>query len=342
MSDNTMRDLFKVTTVEDEFFAAITSAAIVDRSSVGKLFVTGEDRLDLLHRLSTNELVDLKPFSATMTVFTTDKGRIVDYVRVLVLSDSLMLLTSQGQESRLMSWIDKYTIMEDIQIRAVTSNWIMLSIVGPEARDKARQMLGQPLEPDTVVDVEFANTTVTVSYQTDLSVCVVNILVPSKHAPIVLGQLTNARKEMGIETMSTQGYECFRVFHGIPEAGCELSSEFNPFEVGLRHAISFTKGCYIGQEVIARLDTYEKIQRKLIRLSFDKCLPDCHCAALCSKDGETVGVLSSFAPTKFKGEYLALGVAKKASVMLNDTLYISSQSTKGQGIVAEVFDRDLR
>jgi tRNA-modifying protein YgfZ len=342
MSDNTTRSFPEVGSVEDEFTAAITSAAIVDRSRMGKLLVTGADRLDLLHRLSTNDLLDLKPFSARMTVFTTNKGRIVDYVKVLVFSDSLMLITSPGQESQLMSWIDKYTVTESIQIKAVTSAWAIFSLVGPEAQVKAGEMLGHLPESDSVVDLEFVNTAIKVNYQRDFSICAVNILVPSEHAPIVLGQLTKAGKEMGIATMSTQGYECFRIFHGIPREECELTSEFNPLEAGLVHAISWTKGCYIGQEVIARLDTYQKIHRKLVRLSFNRFLPDFRYPLPLSKDGEKVGILSSFAPAHLNGAYHGLGIVRQERVIRGDTLSAVTHLNETEGIVTEIFDRNLR
>jgi folate-binding protein YgfZ len=342
MSDNRAKSSSKVASVDDEFTAATTSAVMVDRSSVGKLLVTGADRLDLLHRLSTNDLLDLKPYSARMTVFTTDKGRIVDYVRVLVLPDSLVLITSPGQENKLMSWIDKYTLMESIQINVVTPSWTIFSLVGPEAQVKAGGMFGPLPESDTVVDLEFANTTITVDYQRDFSICAVNILVPSEHAPTVLDQLTKAGKEMGIATMSSQGYECFRIFHGIPREECELTSEFNPLEAGLAHAISWTKGCYIGQEVIARLDTYQKIQRKLVRLGFTKCPSDFRCPVPLSKDGEHVGVLSSLAPVQLKGETIALGLVKQERVSQGDTLFAITHLHEAKGIVTEIFDRNLR
>jgi len=342
MSESTTRSTPDENSVDDEFAAATTSAAIVDRSSVGKLLITGADRIDLLHRLTTNDLLHLKPFSARMTVFATDKGRIVDYVRVLVFPESLVLITSPGQDNLLMSWIDKYTIMEDIQIKAVTSSWAMFSLLGPEAQAKAGEMFGHLPKADTPLELEFASTKIIVDYQREFSISTVHILVPSEHAPIVFGQLKKAGKELGIGTMSSTGFECFRIFHGIPGEKCELTYEFNPLEVGLVHAVSWTKGCFVGQEVIARLDTYQKVQRKLVRMSLEKELRGIRCPVPLTKNGQKVGVLSSIAPVQLRGEYIALGMVRNKGVMVEDTLITGTELFEVKGIITDVFHRSLR
>lgn len=311
---------------------------IVEHSSTGKLLVTGADRLDLLHRLSTNDLLKLQPLSAVGTVFTTDKGRIVDYARVLVLSDSLLLITSAQSEDKLQAWIEKYILMEDVQIENVTPRWTMFSIVGPEAPTKYAANFGHMLEPDRVTEQRIASATVMVDYQQEGATVSLNVLVPSENAPSVWNELKGQGEAVGFPTMSNQAYECFRIFHGIPMSAKELTGDFNPYEVGLGHAISYTKGCYIGQEVIARLDTYKKIQRKLVRLTFNELRSDIPLRARFFKADSDVGLLTSVAPVPIDGESLALGVVDQEKVIKGDSLSLVHQSYRTKGIVTGVFN----
>ena len=339
MNDGKMKHGSVTGPLDDEITGALTSAAIVDTSSVGKLYVTGADRLDLLHRLSTNDLVGLRPSSAVGTVFTTDKGRIVDYVNVLVFSDSLLLITSPGQETRLKAWIDKYTIMEDFQLSIVTPIWSMYSLIGPDVFVKASDIFGRPSESGKVIDWQVADTSIKLHYCEEFDRDCLNILVPREKAKKVWSILLEKGEVAGIKVLSSVGYEAVRIFQGIPGEGHELTDEFNPYEAGLAHAISFTKGCYIGQEVIARLDTYEKVQRKLVRMKF-KDIPDYpHEKVLLTKGGESVGWLTSFSSTSVNGEYVGLGIVSKGKVSKGDTLIMRNQHMETSGVVTEQFER---
>ena len=116
--------------VEEEYQAAVSGNGITDSSAFGRIEVTGRDRLDLLHRLSTNALAGLAPGEASTTVFVSDKGRVIDRVTVCARPDSLILITSPGRELFLMNWIEKYTITEDIRFRIITDETVMASLIG--------------------------------------------------------------------------------------------------------------------------------------------------------------------------------------------------------------------
>jgi len=324
--------------VHAEFTAACSSAVILDRSSTGKLLVTGADRLDLLHRLSTNSLLKSLPSTALSTVFTTDKGRIIDYARVLVLSDSLLLVTSSHQEDKLKAWIEKYIVMEDVRVENVTSMWSMYSLLGPEATMKGSSIFGRSFELGQLVEEHVVGRTVMIDCRQEQSLASLNILIPSEHALEVGEELKRLGELAGVGTISSKAYECVRIFYGIPVGAHELTTAFNPYDVGLGSAISFDKGCYIGQEVIARLDTYSKIQRKLVRVSFKEStttLPQSLCLANANME---VGVLTSCALVPIDGEFLALAVVADEKVMKGDVLFLVNHSRDNKGIVTETFE----
>ena len=116
-----------------EYEAATNAVGVHDASYMGRLKATGEDGLDLLNRMSTNKVVDLAAGEGAVTVLTTDRGRIVDVLGVLNQGDYVLLLTSPGQQQSVIDHLDKYTIMEDLTVEDVTSETVMLALLGPDA-----------------------------------------------------------------------------------------------------------------------------------------------------------------------------------------------------------------
>ena len=110
--------------------------------------------------------------------------------------------------------------------------------------------------------------------------------------------------------MDADSYEAFRIAAGVPVYGKELGEEVNPLEAGLWDAVSFTKGCYVGQEVVARLNTYEKVKRYLAKLSFeDGPLPEAGTSL--TVEGKDAGKLTSVSPVAESGRRAALGYVRK-------------------------------
>ncbi len=123
------------------------------------------------------------------------------------------------------------------------------------------------------VEANFAEAPIAAGYVETPRVQMAHVLVQNAEAESVWTELTKRAEELGVPRMGFAAYETFRIARGIPDIGRELTNDFNPFEVGLRDAISMTKGCYIGQEVIARLDTYQKVKRKLVGILFAETCP---------------------------------------------------------------------
>ena len=120
--------------VADEYGALTEGAGLLDRSHVGRLSVSGEDALDLLNRLTTNDLTPLtSPGQGTATVLTTPKGRILALLVVLTVSDGLLLLTSPQNRRKVADWIDFYTIMDDVTVHDETEETAMVAVIGPGA-----------------------------------------------------------------------------------------------------------------------------------------------------------------------------------------------------------------
>ena len=295
---------------EAEYAAAQTAAVLYDASTMGRLRVTGADGLDLLNRLSTNAVEGLAIGQGADTILTDDRGRIIDLITVLRLDQWVLLLTSPGQQQQIVQWLDKYTIIEDIEVEDVTEATAMLGMAGPGA--------------GSIVDA------VAGLASSELPSCGAVSLAESCHllhrslgglpnfylmgpGPAI-AQMWQDSLNAGATPMGQEACHALRVKLGLPAHGSELGDAYNPLEAGLMGAISFTKGCYIGQEVIARLDTYQKVQRRLVSLQFsgDSALGVTPGARLMLDDRE-VGVVTSISPIAANGGTLGMGYVRTAA-----------------------------
>ena len=284
-----------------ELQAALTGAALHDASYRGCLRAVGADALDLLNRLSTNKVDRLPPGHWAPTTLTTDRGRIVDVLRVLHTAEAgALLLTSPGRQPAVIEWLDKYTIMEDLEVRDVSGETAQLLLTGPAAA----QLLELPPDAPGVADGSPPAPGMTQPFYTGEALGSPALLLPHPVGELPgwlllccaeeAGAFRQAALGRGAVALGDAAWEALRVRQGLPAFGSELGEPFNPLETGLIGAIDFTKGCYIGQEVIARLDSYHKVQRYLARLRFSADAEAVPGAALLA-DGATAGSITSVA-----------------------------------------------
>jgi folate-binding protein YgfZ len=309
----------------EEYRAALGGVAIADKSSFGRLRIKGQDALDLLNRLSTNKVIDLPRGEGTSTVLTTNKGRIIDLLLVINMGEELIVITSPQTPSRVIDWLDLYTFGEDITVEDVTEETALLSLLGPGAS----KLLGTdaaalPLYGMTQISIQDIQLPV---IRTDfLGTVSYDLLTTSSQVEAVWDALVKA----GAVAAGEVALNMVRVEQGVPRYGREMGEEFNPLEAGLNSSISFVKGCYIGQEVVLRLNTYKKVQKHLMGIIFEEGSPAI--ATHMEVEGEDVGVLTSVVDSPLLGHALALGYVrtKHAEAGLEVDVRIGDRLTRGK------------
>ena len=228
--------------------------------------VAGKDRVDLLHRLSTN---DLTPLATTgkvrQTLFTTSQGRLIDWVTVIAAPEVLLLVASPGRGQRIADWVDTYTIMEDVQSKLVSSAKVHLAVDGPDAERMVATVFGDLGAASVDEAREVAGSWVwrgLAAYGPRIE-----LLVEAAQAPATLQRFLAA----GALPADQSVFERLRIDAGVPGPSTEYPDDVNPLELRLGPvAVSFRKGCYIGQEVISRLDSYDKVARLLVGFAVDE------------------------------------------------------------------------
>ena len=284
MSDRTLRDaLLSSGAVVDgasalplhfgapraELRAALRLCVLADRTTLGRVRASGPDLLDLLNRLSTADLSDLQPGDGCPTVITSAKGRIVERLFVHHLGEAgVLLVGGPGAASRTIEHLDRFTFQEQTGLEDQTATTCQLALSGPLSAN-ALETAGLPRPAQYAsAPASFEGAPVHVLGQDGYGGGGFSVVAPATMAGSLWQALFLAVGKLDGRPAGERAMEMRRILLGIPAPGHELTEDYNPLEAGLGEAVSFTKGCYVGQEVVARLNTYDKVSRRLVGLEF--------------------------------------------------------------------------
>lgn len=256
--------------------AAQTSAAFIALPAAGYLRLAGPDQVTFLQRQTTNDMRLLKPGQALLNVLTSPTARILDVFYMVqepwaatseATPGAIALLPTPGQADATARYLkSRIFFMDKVTVTDASSEFNQLDLLGPES--------GRVLEHLGVKDLPASGRVTSAAFEeAELYVLAAapsyglgyRLLVP----PTRFAALVDALQAAGAASLDAEGYETLRVEAGLPAAGRELTETYTPLETGLKTAISDNKGCYTGQEIIARQITYDKVTQKLcgLRLS---------------------------------------------------------------------------
>jgi tRNA-modifying protein YgfZ len=299
--------------------SAKTGAALYDSSDWGKILVGDRDRLRFLHNQSTADFEKRQVGEVVDTVFVTSTARTIDLATGFILDDEVLLIVSPNRREYLFNWLDKYIFFADrVTLKDVTDSLASFTLMGTDSAG----ILERWGCPNLTELAQCSNRLyhvdgieVRIAIGTELGLPGYRLIVDRDKSAALQQALTN----LGAVTLGEDAWECLRIAQGRPKPDAELTEDYNPLEVGLWQTISFSKGCYIGQETIARLNTYKGVKQYLwgVKLAGTVAV-----GTVITVDGEKVGVLTSC--SEVEGEILGLGyVRSKAGgvglkVMLGD------------------------
>jgi tRNA-modifying protein YgfZ len=285
--------------------AAKTGAALYDSSDWGKILVGDRDRLRFLHNQSTADFEKRQVGEVVDTVFVTSTARTIDLATGLILDDQVLLVVSPNRREYLFNWLDKYIFFADrVTLKDVTDSLASFTLMGAEST-AILERWGCPnlteIAQDSHKSYHVDGIEVRIAIGTELGLPGYQLIVDRSQSAALQQSLTN----LGAVTLGEDAWECLRITQGRPKPDAELTEDYNPLEVGLWQTISFSKGCYIGQETIARLNTYKGVKQYLWGVKLAESVA---VGTVITVDGEKVGVLTSC--SEVDGEILGLGYVR--------------------------------
>ena len=246
-------------TTADALRAMTDACALVDRSERGKLALTGGEAKEFLHGQVSNDIEGLEPGTGCYSAFLTPKGKMLGDLRVLDTGDELLLDCERAALQELFNMIRRFKLGRDVELHKRTVECALLSLIGPRARAVAGDV---PPEEHAHRTAELGGAAVRL-IATDLGV---DVLCAAADAEAVRAALLDA----GAVAADADAAEIRRVETGRPRYGIDLDDSVIPQEAGLNdRAVSFSKGCYVGQETVARLHWRGKPNRHLRGLLLD-------------------------------------------------------------------------
>lgn len=280
-------------------------AILVELGERGRFKLTDRDRLELINRMSTNQLMELEVGQGAATVLTTPVGRIIDMVVMLHDGDDAYMITGEGRGAQILNYLRRNIFFNDrVQVTDLFAMTVLVGLYGSSATTVLASLVPE------AVDLPLFNF---VKY---------NDVVIMRAEPLagdgywLMGErttvdtLTHQLQHAGAAEGDATTLELLRIESGQPAVEKELTEDYIPLEVGLWDKVSFNKGCYTGQEIIARMESRRQLAKMLVRLKSDVAVAE---GTELFVDKTKVGTLTSIAQ-QTEHQFLGLGFVKTAFV----------------------------
>jgi folate-binding protein YgfZ len=248
----------------EEYWAIRNHAGLADLSHLGLLRITGKDRLAFLNGLLTNELLKLNEGTGVRSALLNTKARVLADLFLYAREDDLLVDTGDVPGAHVRDTLDRFIITEDVQVKDITHEFVHLTIQGPQSTENTRALLGitfaniKPLQHKMV-----GPTMIAVRDRTGQSGY--DMIIPNDEAEAVWqGFLLK-----GVTPVGQDALEILRLEAAYPRYGVDVDENTIILEAGYKDAISFTKGCYLGQEVVARATHIGRVNKNLVQFQTD-------------------------------------------------------------------------
>jgi folate-binding protein YgfZ len=301
-------------------FYAPEGAALVDRSMLGKVVVTGRDRQAFLQGMLTNDVKSLLPGQGVAAAFLDAHGKVMALLRVYALEDRLWLELPAGLTDATLQALDHFLISEKVVFEPADAAFAIVGVQGPAARTLLEKLTGLGLElpPHHHVEARVGGVTVRVVHRKEG----VN---PGFHcwtAPAEAAVLWQALADAGARPVGMAALDTYRVEGGVPWYGRDVDQAQILPETGLEDLVSYTKGCYIGQEVVARVKYRGHVNRALTGLVLDgEAVPD-RGARVFAEDKD-VGWITSATRSPALGRVVALGYVRREHLAAGSSVIVA-------------------
>jgi folate-binding protein YgfZ len=328
-----------------EFRALLDGCGLYDMSWQAKLVLTGEDRVRWLNGMVTNNVRDLAVGHGVYNFLLTAQGRIVADLVSYNRGDYLLVTSDRAQMPAITEMFDRYIIMDDVELADVSDKLSAVGLAGPKAVEVLQKAgiefpqlpkegnYGAPadtskLEPGHVVDAKWRDIGISVARNTHPNMDSYEIWFAAEQSPTVWDTLTEA----GATPVGSEALEWYRIVRGVPRYGLDLSQRDLPQETEQKHALNFTKGCYIGQEIVERIRARAILHRTFTGFLVEGDPP--LTGTKVQSDGKNIGEITSAAHVPFpSGERtVALGYLRREFETPGTAVQVGEQTAIVQSI----------
>ena len=360
-----------------EHAALRESAGVIDLSFRGRICLVGADRARFLHGQVTNDVKRLRSGEGCYATLTTAKGKMESDLNIFCLPDELLLDFEPGLTGKISQRLEKFIVADDVQIVDAAPHYGLLSVQGPRAEDVvlALGLVGRDALPRVRADRQVGPTLVKISDATMGEIYLMNhprldwgqqgragsplpaadgahgvtrptysgfdLFVPNPSLGAVADKLIAAAKQIGGRAIGWRAFETARIEAGVPRFGADMDETNIPLECGIENlAVSYNKGCYIGQEVINRIHSIGHVNRELrgLRLADPASagLPLPQHGDKLFQGGREVGYITSAVKSPVLNANIALGYVRREANQIGTELMLRTTAGESSAKIVEL------
>jgi len=253
-----------------EYRALVRFCGVIDLTHWRVLRTTGRDRAGFLNAMATNDVGSLEPSHGCHAMMTTAKGKIVSELFVFARKDDHLIVVSQGDFDETLGALRKHIVSEDVVIDDVSAEHAILAVEGPKAKDVVGRLFpAGPLPKSSfdIVEREFERFSIWVTRNSVTGEAGYHVMVPAAEALRIRNYLVQAARGSDGLPVGLDAWNIRRVENGLPWYGVDYTNDNLPQEARLGHAVSYTKGCFRGQETLGRLEHRGHMNHLLVGLA---------------------------------------------------------------------------
>ena len=314
---------------EEEYQAVRQGVGLCDLSHRGVIRVAGSERQRFLHAMVSNDTASLQPGQGCYATFLTHKGKLVADFVVYADTDAYILDVEPQVTRPFIEAIEQYVISEDVTFHDESGQWGLLSLQGPRSAELLALVLARDvpeLATYSHIRCQLAGEEVRLIRRSHTGELGYQLMAQRDVLPAVWQALWQHHDTCAARAVGLDALEVIRIEAGLPLYGRDMSDDTIPLEANLEQAISYTKGCYIGQEVIARIEARGHVNRKLVGLLLDGDTVPEPGATICSPQRE-VGWVTSATYSPARQQNVALGYVRREGWTPGTALEVQAHGT---------------
>lgn len=310
-------------------------AGLIDQSSRGRILVSGSEAVMFLNGLITNDMKTLAANSWMLAAFANVQGRLLASVRIAHREDGFLIDTQSATRETVITLLDRFTLAGDFRLQDLTDETAMFSVQGRRASEIISGVVGAEaarVERQKIVNAEFGDATVKVIRATHTAEDGFDLFIEANNS----SELSDTLMASGAAPISNVTFETLRIEAGVPLYGIDMDENNVVTETNLDDAVSFTKGCYVGQEIIVRIKHRGHVAKKLSGVVLDDSTPVPRNSKIISSEGKEIGRVTSSTFSPRLGRAVALGYLKYDYLAAGTEVKIAAPESETNATVADL------
>lgn len=310
-------------------------AGLLDQSSRGRILISGSEAVMFLNGLITNDMKTLAVNSWMAAAFANVQGRLLAAVRIAHRQDGFLIDTDNATRETVITLLDRFTLAGDFHVKDLTGETTMFSVQGRSASEIVSSVLGAEaarVERQKIANTGFGDATVNVIRATHTAEDGFDLFIDAHDS----SKLGDALTAAGATPISNATFETLRIEAGVPLYGIDMDENNVVTETNLDDAVSFTKGCYLGQEIIVRIKHRGHVAKKLSGMVLDGATPVPRNSKIISSEGREIGRVTSSGFSPRLDRAIALGYLKYDYLAVGTEVKVAAPESETKATVAEL------